>query len=104
MVTARDVEYTVDGTMIGWLALPDGTGQRPGVLIAHEANGLDEFQQTRPERLAELGYVAFAVDYHGGRRVYSDPQEMFARLDELADLDHVRALGRAGLDVLLAEP
>ncbi len=106
MVTARDIEYSVDGmTMSGRLALPDGTGQRPAVLIAHEGNGLDEVQRPRPERLAELGYVAFALDYHGGGRVYADPQQMLARLGELgADLDHVRALGRAGLDVLTSEP
>jgi dienelactone hydrolase len=53
MMTARDIEYSVDGmTMSGRLALPDGTGQRPAVLIAHEGNGLDKFQRSRPERLA----------------------------------------------------
>jgi dienelactone hydrolase len=106
MVTTRDVEYSVDGrTMRGRLALPDGTGTRPGVLIAHEGNGLDEHQRDRPERLAELGYVAFALDYHGGGRVYSSPDEMMSRVQELgADLDRMRALGRAGLDVLTAEP
>lgn len=104
MVTARDVEYDVDGVqMIGRLAVPEGTGQRPGVLIAHEGNGLDEFQRSRPERLAELGYIAFALDYYGGRHVYPDPAQMLARLNELGnDLDHVRALGRAGLGVLTA--
>lgn len=44
-MTGRDIEYRVDGlTMSGRLALPDGTGPRPAVLIAHEGNGLDEFQ------------------------------------------------------------
>jgi dienelactone hydrolase len=106
MVTGRDIEYRVDGsTMSGRLALPDGTGPRPAVLIAHEGNGLDEFQRTRPDRLAELGYVAFALDYHGGGRVYTDPEQMLTRIGELGDdLDRVRALGRAGLDVLTAEP
>jgi dienelactone hydrolase len=106
MVTARDIEYTVDGTVMhGRLALPDGDGRRPAVLIAHEGNGLDEFQRTRPDQLAELGYVALALDYHGGGRVYADPQDMLARIEELGgDLDHVRALGQAGLDILTAQP
>ncbi|GAA5173168.1 dienelactone hydrolase family protein [Pseudonocardia eucalypti] len=106
MVTARDIEYRVNGsTMRGRLALPDGTGQRPGVLIAHEGNGLDEFQRTRPERLAELGYVAFALDYHGDGRVFTDSAQMLARVEVLGnDLDLVRTLGQAGLDVLTAEP
>jgi dienelactone hydrolase len=105
MVTAKDIEYSAGGlTMNGRLALPEGTGQRPGVLIAHEGNGLDEFQRSRPERLAELGYVAFALDYHGGGRVYTDPQQVMARLGELSeDLDHIRALGRAGLEVLASQ-
>jgi dienelactone hydrolase len=106
MVTVREIEYSVEGAvMSGRLALPDGTGQRPAVLIAHEGNGLDEVQRSRPERLAELGYVAFALDYYGDGRVYTDQQSMLARLGELgADLDRVRALGRAGLDVLTCEP
>lgn len=37
MVTTRGIEYRADGTiMMGRLALPDGVGQRPAVLIAHE--------------------------------------------------------------------
>jgi dienelactone hydrolase len=106
MVTARDVEYQVNGvTMRGRLAVPDGDGTRPAVLIAHEGNGLDDYQRSRPDRLAELGYVAFALDYHGDGRVYTEPSEMLDRIGTLgADLDQVRALGFAGLDVLTSEP
>jgi dienelactone hydrolase len=67
MVTIRTVEYPADGTvMAGRLARPDGNERRPAVLIAHEANGLDDRQARRADRLAELGYVAFALDCHGG--------------------------------------
>lgn len=91
--------------MLGRLALPDGGGKRPAVLIAHEGAGLDDFQRSRADRLAELGYVAFALDYHGGGRFIVDRGEMMSRLGELAgDPDRTRALGRAGLEVLLAEP
>lgn len=106
MVTTRDIEYSADGMIMrGRLAVPDGDGRRPGVLIAHEGNGLDDHQRDRPERLAELGYVAFALDYHGGGRAYTNPDEIIPRVQELgADLDRVRALGQAGLDQLTAEP
>jgi dienelactone hydrolase len=106
MVTSRDIEYQVDGmTMRGRLAIPDGADRRPGVLIAHDGNGLDDHQRTRPEQLAELGYVAFALDYHGQGRVYADPDQMLRRIDLLAkDPDQVRRLGLAGLDMLCAEP
>lgn len=104
MVTMRDVEYDAGGTlMVGRLALPDGEGVRPAVLIAHEGPGLDDYQKDRAGTFAGLGYVAF--DYHGGGRVLSDREEMIARLAQLSDdPDRTRALGRAGLDVLLREP
>jgi dienelactone hydrolase len=64
MVATRDVEYSADGTiMVGRLALPDGAGKRPALLIAHEGPGLDDEQRGRAHQLAELGYVAFALDY-----------------------------------------
>lgn len=68
-VTTKEIEYSADGTtMIGRLALPDGAGKRPGVLIAHDGPGLNDYQRRRADRLAESGYVAFALDYHGGGR------------------------------------
>ncbi len=106
MVTTRDIEYDIDGTvMIGRLALPDGEGVRPAVLIAHEGPGLDDHQKDRASRFAELGYVAFALDYHGGGTLVTDRDEMMARLGALsADPERIRARARAGLEVLLREP
>jgi len=105
MVTTREVEYSADDTlMVGHLALPDGT-ERPAILIAHDGPGLNGYQRRRADRLADLGYVAFALDYHGGGRWIADPDEMMARISELlADPERLRAIGRAGLDVLTAEP
>lgn len=104
MPVVRDVAYEADGAMmIGSLAVPDDPGPRPAVLIAHEANGLDDFQKTRARQLADLGYVAFALDYHGGGvpPAFSAAQ---ARTSELwDDPDRMRALGLAALDVLRAE-
>jgi len=106
MLQTRDVEYRADGkVMIGRLLLPEGDRKRPGVLVAHEAGGLDDHELDRARRLAELGYVAFAMDYHGGRRIYTDPDEMMARLTYLGTNPNLmRSIGRAGLNVLSAEP
>jgi len=106
MATTRDVSYEADGrTMVGTLAIPDGTDRRPGVLVCHEGPGLDDHARSRAVRLAEeLGYVAFALDYHGGGRPLEDRAQMMARLGELrADPPRTRAIGTAGLDVLCAE-
>ncbi len=106
MVTKEPVLYQADGVeMRGQLFLPEGDGRCPGVLLAHEANGLDQRQLERASALCELGYAVLAMDYHGGGRVYSDRDEMMARLGQLAtDVDRMRAIGLAALEALLAEP
>lgn len=106
-VEVRTVRYTADGLELeGTLAVPgDGRGPPPGVLICHEGPGLDDVQRDRATDYAELGYVAFALDYHGPLAPFADRDLMMGRLGELiADPDRTRALGRAGLDVLAAEP
>src|SRR5215208_5620634 len=91
--------------MVGRLAVPDGHGPVPAVLIAHEGNGLDDYQKQRPEWLAELGYVAFALDYYGGGRPLDSRDEINDRLGALmGDVDQVRELATAGLGVLLDAP
>jgi dienelactone hydrolase len=106
MAIVTDIEYEADGrTMIGRLAVPSGEGRRPAVLIAHEGPGLDDHQRSRADRLADLGYVAFALDYQGGGVSMTDRDAMMARLDGLwHDPERTRELARAGLEVLLDHP
>src|SRR5687767_3954973 len=102
----ENIAYDVEGrTMIGHLAYDDTRkGTRPAVLLSHEGPGIDDHVKGRAERLAELGYVAFALDYHGGG-VPVPIEEMMERLGPLmGDPLLTRRLGRAGLDVLLAQP
>ena len=75
-VTTRTVEYPADGlTMIGHLALPAGVDRRPAVLLGPEGMGLSDVERRRADALAELGYVALAFDFHGGRYL-DDIEEM----------------------------
>jgi dienelactone hydrolase len=106
MISTREVSYRADDRdLIGTLALPEGGDQRPGILVSHEGPGLDDFGRARASQLAELGFVAFALDYHGGGQPLSDRGQMMSRLGELsADPLRTRALGHAGLEVLMAEP
>lgn len=106
MVRVRQVTYEADGqVLVGTLAVPDVPGPHPGVLIGHEGPGLDEIQRARAAQLAELGYVGFALDYHGELAPFPDRDAMMARLGELfADPDRTRTLGLAGLQALLDEP
>lgn len=104
-VQDRAVDYTADDAlMTGRLLLPGGTGKRPGVLVFHEASGLTGHELGSARRLAELGYVTFAADYHGTARPDSDAAVM-ARLEELeSSPQRMRVIGQAALAAFAAEP
>src|ERR1700754_3098622 len=106
MIVTREVSYEADGlTMVGHLARPSGHGSWPAVLIGHDGIGLDDYQRSRADDLAERGYLALAMDYHGGRLYTGDPEAMLARVMPLmADAERMRALGRAALDILRELP
>jgi carboxymethylenebutenolidase len=50
-----------------YLALPDGTGPHPGVVVVHEAFGLNDNIRGICQRLAAEGYAALGVDLFEGR-------------------------------------
>ncbi len=66
-IVTRDLDYAQDGAALqGFLAWDDALpGRRPAVLIAHQWKGLGDYEKQRARQLAELGYVAFAVDIYG---------------------------------------
>ena len=50
-----------------YLALPEGAGPHPGVLVVHEASGLNDNIRDICRRFADQDYAAFAVDLFDGR-------------------------------------
>ncbi len=66
-VESMGVEYhDGDVTLEGYLAWDDAAeGPRPGVLVVHQWKGLGDYEKRRARALAELGYVAFAIDMYG---------------------------------------
>jgi dienelactone hydrolase len=100
-----DIEYSYDGRrLVGELSVDETrSGRRPAVLVSHEGGGLTEHAKMSARRLAQLGYVAFALDYFGdGAPLAAD--QAAARFSELAgDTGRIRALAGAGLEVLLAD-
>jgi dienelactone hydrolase len=91
-----------DVTLRGYLAYDEKkSGKRPGVLVMPEAFGLGEHAKKRAERLAELGYVAFAGDPYGnGVEVSSLPEAMKLATPLFGDPSKLRQRGRASLDRL----
>ena len=104
-VIEREIRYEADGRqLVGRLVIPSGVGPFAGVLIAHEGPGLDDVMRNRANQLAELGYCALALDYHGDAVPFADRGAMMARLNSLTvDSDRVRALANVALDLLLSE-
>jgi dienelactone hydrolase len=105
-VQTQEIEYQAEGMRaVGYLAVPDGTDKRPGVLVCHEGPGIDDHAKGRARRLAEeLGYVAFALDYIGNGERLADLQQTMGRLGPLMeDPLKTRAIGQAGLDILTAQ-
>lgn len=51
----------------GYLATPDGNGPLPGVVVIHEAYGLNEHIKHVTRRMAGAGYATLAVDLFAGR-------------------------------------
>jgi len=101
----REIAYEADGRqMLGTYVVGKGGQRRPGVLVAHEGPGLDDHAKSYARRLADLGYAAFALDYHGGGKWLPDRTQMMSRIMELMGApDRIVALGQAGLDVLSAQ-
>jgi carboxymethylenebutenolidase len=54
----------------GYLATPSGAGPWPGVVLIHEAFGLDDNMRAHADRLAAAGYLTIAPDLYsqGGAR------------------------------------
>jgi dienelactone hydrolase len=100
------VSYEADGVrMIGQMAVAAGPQKRPGVLVAHESFGLTSHALSVAQRLADLGYVAFALDYQGGGVPLHDRDEMMRRFRAfMADPSHIRRRTAAALEILRSHP
>jgi dienelactone hydrolase len=103
----ESIVYEANGaSRVGYLAVDRSRGgKRPDVLIAHEAPGVSEVVKARARRLANLGYVAFALDYVGDGAVISDMNESRARLAKYLEApERIREIGRASLEILRTQP
>ena len=103
VVKTEFVEYRHgDAVLQGFLAYDDAAvGKKPGILIAHEWWGMNDYVQLRAKQMAALGYVAFALDMYGKDKATTDRN----KAGELAkpfrdDRQIMRDRALAGLAVL----
>jgi len=77
MIKEENVTYTLEGITYNGLVVYDQSvkGKRPGVLVVHEWWGLNDYSKMRARKLAELGYIAMAVDMYGNGKIGANPKE-----------------------------
>ncbi|MDP4262352.1 MAG: dienelactone hydrolase family protein [Bacteroidota bacterium] len=74
-IKEENITYSSDGvTMNGYVAYDSSiTGKRPVVLVIHEWWGLNDYSKSRAKQLAELGYLAMAIDLYGNGKTADNP-------------------------------
>ncbi|MCC2643905.1 MAG: dienelactone hydrolase [Nitrospira sp.] len=103
----KEVEYKQgDTVMRGLVAWDDAAkGPRPGVLVVHEWWGHNEHARHQAKRLAEAGYVGFALDLFGKGKVTTHPKEAQTFMSEAKkDPAVITARFQAALKQLKQQP
>jgi dienelactone hydrolase len=106
MTTTEKVEYTHgDGTFEVHVALPDGDGPAPAVVLCHAWAGQGDFERGFAEELAAKGYVGVAHDVYG-KGVYGQSKEENQALMTPLASDRAYLYDRlaTGLKAVLAHP
>jgi len=71
----ENITYTGDSiSMNGYVVYDDSNkAKRPAVIVVSEWWGLNDYPKMRAKKLAELGYVAMAIDMYGDGKVADNP-------------------------------
>ncbi|MEI6707966.1 MAG: dienelactone hydrolase family protein [Methylococcales bacterium] len=76
-IVSNTISY-MDGDVVleAFFAFDDAiSARKPAVLISHAWAGRDEFANDKAKKLAELGYVGFALDMYGKGILGTTPEE-----------------------------
>jgi dienelactone hydrolase len=95
-----------DVVLEGYLAYDDASNaRRPGVLVVHDWTGHNAYARKRAEQLAQLGYVAFALDMYGKGLQAKDARDAAAKASVFKENRALmRSRASAGLDILRQNP
>ncbi len=101
----EDIHYVGgDSATTGYLAVPEGAGPFPALIIVHEWNGLvDRVRQVADDFAAE-GYVTLAADLFAGRTGSSFEENMALVRESMSDMPAVVANLDAAVAYLKARP
>lgn len=107
VIPSGEVEYTADTTTLkGYFAVNASTeGKQPGILVIHEWWGHNEHSRNRADMLAELGYVAFALDMYGDGKNTSHPEDAGKFMTAVvSNMDVAKARFESALEQLKNHP
>ena len=104
-ISCQPLNYAAaDGqTLCGWLYRPEQPNGG-AVLVAPEWWGLTDYPKARAQQMAELGYVALALDVYGDGRVTDDAKQATVWMMGMLNApDTLLARAEAGLAALQAQ-
>lgn len=102
-IRTEEIQYESEGVeLTGFVAWDDSIEKkRPGIIIVHEWWGHNDYVRNRAKMLAELGYVALAIDMYGDGKQANHPDEAGAFVKEATkNMDVAKARFLAGLEIL----
>ena len=106
-VISEKIEYKEgETTLEGHLVHDDAIqGKRPGIIVVHNWLGFGPIANKRADTLAELGYIALAVDIYGkGVRPKDNDEAAHQAMLYLSDRKLMRRRALAGLKTLQEHP
>jgi len=99
----QDLRYvTGDFETVGYLAVPEGDGPFPALVIIHEWNGLSDRVRQLADDFAAEGYVTLAADLYRGRTGSTGDENIALMRETTADMPTVIANLNAATALLKA--
>lgn len=102
-IVSEEIVYNADSVeMIGFLVFDANNSEpKPGILVVHEWWGHNEHSRNQARKLAEMGYVALAVDMYGDGKQAKHPKDAgkFAGM-VMSNLEGAKARFEAAYQVL----
>jgi dienelactone hydrolase len=105
-LASRDIEYEYEGSrMVGYLCAPVGAHGVPGIVLVHDAFGLNDDMVQTARRYADLGFAVFAADVWGDRTSPATESEIGPLIGGMVG-NRERWMGRiaAAHETLAAQP
>ena len=79
--------YAGDEAAVGYLAVPEGEGPFPALILIHEWNGLVDRVREVADAMADEGYVTLAADLYSGQVGTSGAENRALMTEHLANPD-----------------